>query len=144
MGIHTIPETQAVSIPGVQPTQIATTQPATVIGKVQEPSRPSSASAQPTSYVVVDDQQPGTSRQIFSNPPSVAASQQESQHNTSRLSSLFGAIPSVLQYQQIDTPQPFSPSQLQPVPSPVPSSTHQEQSRPPSQSSQYSLPNLAD
>ena len=115
--ILTIPETQAVSIPGVQHTQIATTQPATVIAKVQQPSRPSSASAQPTSYVVVDDQQPGTSRQMI-------------------LSSLFGAIPSVLQYQQIDTPQPFLPSQLQP--SPLPSSTHQEQSRPSSQSSQQS------
>ena len=143
--ILTIPETQAVSIPVVQPTQIALTQPATVIAKVQQPSRPSSGSAQPTSYVVVDDQQPGTSRQMIFNPPSVAASQQEKrQHNTSRLSSLFGAIPSVLQYQQMDTPLPFSPSQLQPAPSPVPSSTHQEQSRSPSQSSQQSQPKSAD
>ena len=133
--ILTIPETEAVSIPVVQPTQIATAQPATVVAKVQQPSRPSSVSAQPTSYVVVDDQQPGTSRQMIFNPPSVAASQQEeSQHNTSALSSLFGAIPSV----------PFSPSQLQPAPSPVPSSTHQEQSRPPSQSSQQSQPESAD
>ena len=97
----------------MQPTQTATTQPVTVIAKVQQPSRPSSASAQPTSYVVVDDQQPRTFRQIIFNPPSVAASQQEeSQHNTSGLPSLFGAIPSVLQYQQMDTPQPFSPSQI--------------------------------
>ena len=105
--ILTIPETQAV----VHPTQIATTQPATVIAEVQQPSRPSSVSAEQTSYVVVDDQQLGTSRQMIFNPPSVAASrQEESKHNTSGLSSLFGAIPSVLQYQQIDTPQPFSPS----------------------------------
>ena len=117
-------DTQPVSIPIVHPTQIAITQPATVIAKVQQPSRPSSASAQPTSYLVVDDQQPGTSRQMLFKPPSVAASQQEeSQHNTSGLSSLFGAIPSVLQHQQTDTPQPFSPSQLQPAPSPVTSST---------------------
>ena len=111
-------QTRAVSIPLVQPTQTATTQPVTVIAKVQQPSRPSSASAQPSSYVVVDDQQPGTSRQMIFNPPSVAASQQEEiQHNTtSGLSSLFGAIPSVLQYHQIDTPQPFSTSQLQPAP----------------------------
>ena len=110
-----------------------------MIAKVQQPPRPSSASAQPTSYVDVDDQQPRTSRQMLFNPPSVAPSQQEeSHHNTSGLFSLFGAIPSVLQYQQIDTPQPFSPSQLQPAPSPVPSSTHQEQSRPPSQSSRQS------
>ena len=95
-----------------------------MIAKVQQPPRPSSTSAQPTSYVVVDDQQPGTSRQMLFNPPSVAPSQQEeSQHNTSGLSSLFAAIPSVLTYQQMDTPQPFSPSQLQPTPSPVLSST---------------------
>ena len=73
--ILTIPASQPVSIPVVQPQQIATTQPATVIAKVQQPSRPSSASAQPTSFVVVDDQQPGTSRQMIFNPPSVAASQ---------------------------------------------------------------------
>ena len=74
--ILTIPDTQPVSIPVVQPTQTATTQPATVIAKVQLPSRPSLASAQPTSYVVVDDQPPGTSRLMIFNPPSVAASQQ--------------------------------------------------------------------
>ena len=90
--------------------ETATEEPVTVIAKVQQPSRPSSDSAQPTSYVVVGDQQPGTSRQMIFNPPSVAPSQQEeSQHNTSGLSSLFGAIPSALQYQQIDTPQPFHP-----------------------------------
>ena len=105
--------------------------PVTVIAKVQQPPRPSSVSTQPTSYVVVDDQQPGTSRQMIFNPPSVAASQQgESQHNTSGLSSLFAVIPGVLQYQQMDTPQPFLPSQLQPAPSPVPSSTHHEHLRP--------------
>ena len=60
--ILTILDTQAISIPVVQPTKIETTQPATVIAKVQQPSRPSSASALPTSYVVVDYQQPGTSR----------------------------------------------------------------------------------
>ena len=129
----------------MQPTQTATGEPVTVIGKVKQSPRPSSVSAQPTFYVVVDDQQPGTSRQMIFNPPSVAASQQEeSQHNTSGLSSIFAAFPSVLQYQQMDTPQPFSPSRLQPAPSPVPSSTHHEQSRPPSQSSQQSQPKTAD
>ena len=63
--ILTIPETQEVSIPVVQPTQTATGEPVTVIAKVQLPPRPSSASAQSTSYVVVDDQQPGTSRQTL-------------------------------------------------------------------------------
>ena len=94
--ILTIPETQPVSIPVVQPAQTATGEPVTVIAKVQQPPRPSSASAQPT-YIVVDDQQPGTSRQMIFNPRLVAPSQQEkSQHNTSGLSSLFAAIPSVL------------------------------------------------
>ena len=49
----------------MQPSQIATTQPATVIAKVQQPPRPASASAQPASFLVVDDQQPGTSRQLM-------------------------------------------------------------------------------
>ena len=147
--ILTIPDTQPVSVPVVQPSQIATTQPATVIAKVQQTSRPSSVLAQPASFLVVDDQQPGTSRQLMFtlspsktvNPPSVTSGQQEeSQDNTSGLSSLLGGIPSVLQYQQIHTPQPFSPSQPQPALSPVPYSTYQEQSRPPSQSSQQSQP----
>ena len=133
--ILTIPDTQPVSEPVVQPSQTATTQPTTVIAKVQQLSRPSPASAQPASFLVVDDQQPGISRQLMFtlspsktlNLSSVASGQQEeSQHNTSGLSSLFGGIPSVLQYQQIDTPQPFSHSQLQPALSPVVSSTHQE------------------
>ena len=142
--ILTIPETQPVSIPVVQPTQSATGEPVTVIAKVQQPPRPSSKSAQPTSYIVVDDQQPGTSRQMIFNPPLVAPSKQEESHqNTFGLSSLFAAIPSVLQYQQMDTPHPFSPSQLQPAPSPVPSSTHHAQSRLPSQQCQ-SQPTLAD
>ena len=58
--ILTISDSQPVSIPVLQPQQIASTQPATVIAKVWQPSRPSSV--QSTSYVVVDDQQPGTSR----------------------------------------------------------------------------------
>ena len=97
--ILTIPETQPFSIPVVQPQQTITGQPVTVNVKVQQPSGPSSLSAQPTSYVVVDDQQTGPSRQMIFNPSSVAPSQQEeSQHNTSGLSSLFAAIPSVLTY----------------------------------------------
>ena len=88
----TIPDTQTVSVPVVQPTQIATTQPATVIAKVQQPQGMFTLS--PTKTV---------------NPPSVAAlHQEESQRNSSGLSSLFGGIPSVLQYPQMDTPQQFS------------------------------------
>ena len=46
--ILTIPETQPLSIPVMQPTQTATGEPVTVIAKVQQPSRPSSVSAHPT------------------------------------------------------------------------------------------------
>ena len=54
--ILTIPETQPVSIPVVQPTQTVTGEPVTVITKVQQLPRPSSVSAHATSCVVVDDQ----------------------------------------------------------------------------------------
>ena len=72
--ILTIPETQTVSIPVVQPTQTSTGEPVTVIAKVQQqqPQRPSSSSPSTqsaTSYVVVDDQHPGTSKQMIYNPP---------------------------------------------------------------------------
>ena len=71
-----------VSIPVVQPTETSTGEPVTVIAKVQQqqPQRPSSSSlsTQPaTSYVVVDDQHPGTSRQMIYNPSSAATSQQD-------------------------------------------------------------------
>ena len=48
--IRTILDTQPVLAPLVQPTQITAPQPATVIGKVQQPPRP--ASAQPVSYLL--------------------------------------------------------------------------------------------
>ena len=88
-----IPDTQQVSTPAVQPTQKGAPQPPTVFVKVQ-PQRSASASSQPASFIVVDDQQPGPSRQLMFalsptktlNPPSVASRQQEdSQHNTSGL-----------------------------------------------------------
>ena len=63
--ILTIPDTQPVSIPFVQLYQIATTLPATMIAKVQQPSWPALSSAQPASFLVVDDQQPVTSRQLM-------------------------------------------------------------------------------
>ena len=135
----------------MQPSQIATTQPATVIAKVQQPSRPSSASAQPASFLVVDDQQPGTSRQLMFtlspaktvNPPSVASGQQEeSQHNTSGLSSLFGGIPSVQSTSRTTTHHNhFHPLNFNQHLSPVPSSTHQEQSRPTASPASRASPN---
>ena len=89
-----IPDTQPVSIPVVQPSQIATTQPATVITKVQQPPQPASVSAQPASFLVVDDQQPWTSRQLMftmspakpANPPSVGSGQQQDSPKCSTVS----------------------------------------------------------
>ena len=86
--ILTIPDTQPVSVPVGQHTQMATIQPATLIAKVQQPQGSASALAQPTSYVVVLDQQPGTSSQLMFtlnpaktvNPHSVASGQQSTQH----------------------------------------------------------------
>ena len=73
---------------------------------------------QPTAFIVVDDQQQtGPSRPLtftltltmHFNPPSVAsATGEEIQRNISGLSSFFGNLQSVMSYQQIDTPQPFS------------------------------------
>ena len=113
--ILTIPETQTVSIPVVQPTQTSTGEPVTVIAKVQQPQRPSSSSpsTQPaTSYIIVDDQQPGSSRQMIHNPTTVASSQQEeSQHNTSGLSSIFWLFQLFYSISR-STPQPFHPLNL--------------------------------
>ena len=62
--ILTIPDTQQVSTQAVQPSQAAAPQPPTVIAKLQ-PQRSSSASSQPASFLVVDDQQSGPSRQLI-------------------------------------------------------------------------------
>ena len=67
--ILTILETQPVTIPVVQPQQTTTEQPVTVIAKVQQPLGPPSSAAQPTSYVVMDEQEPRMSRQIIFNSP---------------------------------------------------------------------------
>ena len=100
-------------------------------------------------FLVVDYQQPWPSRQLTLassptktfNPPSVASIQvDDSQHNASGLSRLLQCISSILQHQQNDTPQPFSPSQLQPALSLMPTSTQQEPARLLNQSSQQSQP----
>ena len=145
--ILTIPETQQVLTQGVQTSQVAAKlQP-------QRSLQSSSSLSKPASFTVVDDQQPGPSRKltfaliptkIFNLPLVTYIQVEESQHNTSGLSTLFRNIPSQLQYQQINTPQPYSPSQLQPAPSPVPTSTQQESARPLSQSSPQSHPMSAD
>ena len=70
-----------------------------------------------TSFLVIHDQQAGSSKPLrfkltstkYFNPPSVASPTGEvSQHNISRLSSFFGNLQSVMSYQQISTPQSFS------------------------------------
>ena len=97
----------------IQPTQQS---------QVATKGQPQQSRGQPTSFLIVHDQQAGPSRPItftltltkHFNPPSVAsATGKESQHNISGLSSFFGNIPSVLSYQQIDTLQPFLPVDMQ-------------------------------
>ena len=74
-----IPDTQQVSTQAVQGSQVAAPQPPTVIVTVQ-PQRSSSVASQPASFLVVDDQQSGPSRQLMFalsptktfNPPSIA------------------------------------------------------------------------
>ena len=107
--ILTIPETQMPASQVIQPAQ----QSQVAAKGQQQQSR-----GQPTSLPVVKHQQAGPSRQLSFTltltkqfkPPSVASGTgEERQHNTSGLSGLFGNLPSVLSYQQINTPQPFSP-----------------------------------
>ena len=108
--ILTIPQTQMPAGQVIQPAQQSQ-----VTTKGQQQPR-----GQLTSFIVVDDQQPGPSRPLtftltptkYFNPPSVtSATGKESQHNISGLSSFFGNLQSVLSYQQIDTPQQFSPTE---------------------------------
>ena len=97
---------------------------------------------QPTSFIVVDDQQAGPSRPLtftltlkkHFNPLSVAsATGEESQHNISGLSSFFRNLQSVVSYQQIDTPQPFSPvDTLAPATSPPTNTASQQEHQQPS------------
>ena len=109
----TIPENQ---VPASQVIQTARQSQEATKGQLHQTRR------QLTSFLVVDDQQAGPSRPLtFTltqmkqfNPPSVAsATGEESQHNISGLSGFFGNLPSVWSYQQIDTPQPFLPPDLQ-------------------------------
>ena len=82
----------------MQPTQTSTGEPVTVIAKVQQPPRPSSLSLsiQPaTSYVVVDDQQLGPSRQMIYNPTSVHL------HNRRRVTTTLQDYPVSLRLVQV-------------------------------------------
>ena len=96
---------------------------------------------QPTSFLVIDNQQAGPSRPLrftlmpmkhFNLPSVASATGKESQHNISGLSSFFGNLQSVMSYQQIDTPQPFSPANmLAPAASPPTTSTSQQKHQQP-------------
>ena len=95
---------------------------------------------QPTSLLIIDDQQAGPSRQLtftltltkhFNPSPVASATNEQGQHKISGLSSFLGNIPSVLSYQQIDTPQPFSPADTQPSAAYLPTTTASHQ--PPAQ-----------
>ena len=95
--ILTIPETGMPSSQVIQPTQQSQ-----VASKIQQQQ----FRGQPTSFIVVDDQQQaGPSRPFMFtltptkhfNPPSVAsATGEEGQHNISGLSSFFGNLQSVM------------------------------------------------
>ena len=102
--ILTIPETQIPASQVIQPAQQS---------KVATKGQQQQSRGQQTSFIVVDNRQAGPYPLIpmkHFNPPSVAyATGEESQHNISGLSSFFGNLQSVMSYQQIDTPQPFSP-----------------------------------
>ena len=74
------------------------------------------------------------------NPPSVSpAMGAEAAHNISGLSSQLGHIQSVMRYHQIDTPQPYTPSNQQQYTT-SPPKTQQEES--PQQSSQTYSSNI--
>ena len=97
--------------------------------------------------MVVDHQQAGPSRPInfkltstkHCNPLSVASTTGKvNSHNISGLSSFFGDLQSLLSYQQIDTPQPFSPSNLHQHTASPPTTQHQEF---PQKPAQLQLPN---
>ena len=97
---------------------------------------------QPTSFIVVDNQQSRPSRPLtftltlmkHFNPPSIASSTgEESSHNISGCSIFFWNLQSVMSYCQITTSQSFSPSAphqlplLQPPPCSKNSSSHPSQ-----------------
>ena len=93
-----------------------------------------------TSFIVIEaQQQAGPSRPLMFtltpmkhfNPPLVtSATGKESQHNLSGLSSFFGNIPSVLSYQQIDTPQLFLPGNMTATAASPPTTTASQQESP--------------
>ena len=97
---------------------------------------------------MLDDQQAGSSRPLtftltltkHFNPPSIAsATGKESQHIISGLSSFFGNPQSVMSYQQIYTPQPFSPvDTLAPAASPLTTTASEQQQQQPA--AQHLLP----
>ena len=101
---------------------------------------------QQISYVVVDNQHPGTSRQLhftisptkIFNPMSVASVTGEDRaHNISGLCSIFGNIEPIMSYPQIETLQLLTPSDLhQRVASP--STTRQQE--PPQQAAKPQSP----
>ena len=120
-----IPETQIPANHAIQPAQ----QTQVVPRGQQQPTGPQ------TSCMVVDDQQPGTSRQlhftislnkVFKPLSVVSLKGKESAHNISGLSSILGNIQSVMRYPQIDSPQSLTLiDSYQNVSSP-PTTQHQE------------------
>ena len=105
--ILTIPETQMPASQVIQPAQQS---------QVATKGQQQQTRGQPTSFLVIDNQQAVPSRpltftlMLMKHPSVTPATGKESQHNISVLSTLFGNLQSVMSYQQINTPQPFSPA----------------------------------
>ena len=99
--IFTIPDTQVLSSQVIQLTQQS---------QVASKGQQQQSRGQPTSFVVVDNQQAGPSRPFtftltrmkHFSPPSVASGE-ESQHNISGVSSFFRNLHSLMCYKQIET-----------------------------------------
>ena len=101
--IFTIPDTQVLSSQVIQPTQQS---------QVASKGQQQQSRGQPTSFVVIDNQQAGPSRPFtftltrmnHFSPPSVASAiGKESKHNISGVSGFFRSLHSLMCYQQIDT-----------------------------------------
>ena len=112
-------------MPASQVTQLA--QQSQAATKIQQQPR-----GQPTSFLVTDNQQAGylltDPSKTPDNPPSVASAiGKESQHSISRFSRFFTKLQSVMSYQQIHTPQTFSPSDMHPQATSPPTTTAQQE-----------------
>ena len=125
--ILTIPETQMPLSQVIQPAQQS---------QVASKGQQQQSRGQPTSCLVIDNQQAGPSRPLtftlmpmkHFNPPSVAsATAEEGQHNISGRLSFLRNLQSMMSYQQIDTLQPFLPANVPASATSPPTTTSSQQ-----------------